>query len=681
MSDMAVRVGCGPMHALSGVRVLDFTRVLAGPHCTMVLADLGADVIKVERPGTGDDTRQWGPPFLAGDAAYYLALNRNKRSVVLDFENSADRDLVRRLAAGADVIVENFRPGVLDRFGLGWDDLRADRLVYCSIPAFGPGPRADEPGYDIVVQALTGFMSITGDPSGEPAKIGVALLDLVTGLYAAIAVLAALETRRHTGESQRVTVPLFDAAVAALANQAANHLIGGIVPRPMGSAHPNLVPYQAFAAADGFVVLAGATDAQFRRLCDVLGLESLGSDPRLATNAGRVAHREVVVAAIARVVATRTVDAWVEACRAAEVPAAPVRDLAALFAAPETTGLIEEITDPVRGLLRLVRSPMSGVGTAASLPAAAPRRAHCRGARPPLGSVTSGGALSAGRRLGGVVLVHEGSGAVGVAGCDGFDERSVMGGRVGAIPRGERTGGEHAPQNPHLNLEQRRSGDLDDLEVQLPVQFPSLCAHGGGIGLVEAVQLDDVGGRGVLHRQFDPDVVERGPNPHGVGVGGVDRLGHVRPAMRMVDDDAGHFEPAKGLPHRGRADVEALGDGALLEGIAGAELALLEHAEDLALDEIDLRKARFRHLVPRVVRRGDRPRPPVRHDAALPSPGIALPTFGCLRPNAPRKLYRSGRRGNGSGPIYHPGPSGAIRGAGCTPGNPGDRRRSWPAST
>ena len=348
--------------------MLDFTRVLAGPHCTMVLADLGADVIKVERPGTGDDTRQWGPPFLAGDAAYYLALNRNKRSVVLDFEDSADRDLARRLAAGADVIVENFRPGVLDRFGLGWDDLRADGLVYCSIPAFGPGPRADEPGYDIVVQALTGFMSITGDPSGEPAKIGVALLDLVTGLYAAIAVLAALETRRHTGESQRVTVPLFDAAVAALANQAANHLIGGIVPRPMGSAHPNLVPYQAFAAADGFVVLAGATDAQFRRLCGVLGLESLGSDPRLATNAGRVAHREVVVAEIARVVVTGTVDSWVEACHAAEVPAAPVRDLAALFAAPETMGLVEEIADPGRGLLRLVRSPMSGVGTTASLP-------------------------------------------------------------------------------------------------------------------------------------------------------------------------------------------------------------------------------------------------------------------------------------------------------------------------
>lgn len=356
------------MHALSGVRVLDFTRVLAGPHCTMVLADLGADVIKVERPGEGDDTRGWGPPFLGGDAAYYLALNRNKRSVALDFTDHDDRGLLQRLAAGADVIVENFRPGVLDRFGLGWDDLRDHDLVYCSIPAFGPGARAHEPGYDIVVQALTGFMSITGDPSGEPAKIGVALLDLITGLYAAIAVQGALETRRRTGSSQRVVVPLFDAAVAALANQAANHLIGGIVPRPMGTAHPNLVPYQAFAAADGFVVIAAATDAQFHRLGRALGLDGLAGDPRLATNPGRVANRGEVVDAIAAVIAADTVDHWMGVCARADVPAAPVRDLAALFAAPETAGLVEEIADPVRGMLRLVRSPMTGVGSTRSLP-------------------------------------------------------------------------------------------------------------------------------------------------------------------------------------------------------------------------------------------------------------------------------------------------------------------------
>lgn len=355
------------MEALPGVRVLDFTRVLAGPHCTMVLADLGADVIKVERPG-GDDTRGWGPPFLGDDAAYYLSLNRNKRSVILDLSDPEDRDLARRLAAGADVVVENFRPGVMDRFGLGWEDLRGNGVVYCSIPAFGPGPRSDEPGYDIVVQALAGFMSITGDPAGEPAKIGVALLDLVTGLYGAVAVLAALEVRRRTGEAQRVVVPLFDAAVAALANQAANHLIGGVVPRPMGSAHPNLVPYQAFSAVDGYVVLAAATDEQFRSLCAVLDLEQVAADPRLAGNAGRVEHREEVVAAVAAVVATGTVDHWLSLCRAADVPAAPVRDLAALFAAPETIGVVEEITDPVRGILRLVRSPIAGVGVDRSTP-------------------------------------------------------------------------------------------------------------------------------------------------------------------------------------------------------------------------------------------------------------------------------------------------------------------------
>ncbi len=356
-----------PESPLAGLKVLDFTRVLAGPQCTMVLADLGADVIKVERPMTGDDTRQWGPPFLGDDAAYYLALNRNKRSVVLDFGDPADIDLARRMATEADVVVENFRPGVLDEFGLGWEDLRSHGLVYCSIPAFGPGPRATEPGYDIVVQALTGFMSITGAPSGEPAKIGVALLDLVAGLYAAVAVLAALERRRTTGEGQRVVVPLFESAVAALTNQAANHLIGGLVPRAMGSAHPNIAPYQAFAASDGHVVLAGANDRLFVRLCGVLGLDAAATDPRFIDNAARVAHRDELIDLIAPVVRARTVQHWAEACRTAGVPAAPVRDLAQVFAAPETAALIEEIPDTVRGAMRLVRSPMLGFTVGPSL--------------------------------------------------------------------------------------------------------------------------------------------------------------------------------------------------------------------------------------------------------------------------------------------------------------------------
>ena len=349
--------------------MLDFTRVLAGPHCTMVLADLGADVIKVERPDGGDDTRSWGPPFRGDDAAYYLALNRNKRSLALDLDNPDDRDLAIRLAAGADVVVENFRPGVLDRFGLGWEDLRSHPLVYCSIPAFGPGPRSAEAGYDIVVQALTGFMSITGAPSGEPAKIGVALLDLIAGLYAAVAVQAALESRRRTGEAQRVVVPLFDAAVAALANQAANHLIGGVVPTAMGSAHPNIVPYQAFSAADGWVVLAGANDKLFRSLCAVLGMDHLSTDPRFADNAARVAHRAQLISLIVPVVARRSVAEWVADCHRAGVPAAPVRDLGELFSAPESAELVEAIPDSARrGVLRLVRSPMLGIERSPSRP-------------------------------------------------------------------------------------------------------------------------------------------------------------------------------------------------------------------------------------------------------------------------------------------------------------------------
>ena len=350
--------GDSPLH---GLKVLDFTRVLAGPHCTMVLADLGADVIKVERPAGGDDTRAWGPPFVGDDAAYYLALNRNKRSVALDLAVPADRDLARRLAAGADVVVENFRPGVMGRFGLGWEDLRTDGIVYCSIPAFGPGPRESEPGYDIAMQALTGFMSITGSADGAPVKIGVALLDLVAGLYAAVGILAALERRRTTGEAQHVVVPLYDTALAGLANQAANHLLGGLVPRPMGSAHPNIAPYQAFAASDGYVVLAGATDGLFRELCAVLGLPELAADARFADNAGRVRHRDALADRIAGVVRTRPVADWVEQCRRAGVPAAPVRGLDEVFAAAETAGLIDTVADPRRGALRLVASPLRGL--------------------------------------------------------------------------------------------------------------------------------------------------------------------------------------------------------------------------------------------------------------------------------------------------------------------------------
>lgn len=327
----------------------------------MMLGDLGADVIKVERPGLGDDTRQWGPPFLEGDAAYYLSVNRNKRSVALDLGDDEDRDLAFRLAREADVVIENFRPGLLDRFGLGYEDLGEFGLVYCSITAFGPGPKEAEPGYDIAMQALSGYMSITGTPAGEPAKVGVAILDVVTGMYATIAVMAALDLLRQTGESQRITVPLFDASVASLVNQAANFLVGGVVPRPMGTAHPNIVPYQAFAAADGHVVIAAGNDRIFERMCKALGLDHLGHDDRFSTNESRVVNREHLVEEISKIVGAQSVDHWLSALAKARVPAAPVRDLAAVLGSAEAESLLETVPDPHHGDLTLVRNPIMGL--------------------------------------------------------------------------------------------------------------------------------------------------------------------------------------------------------------------------------------------------------------------------------------------------------------------------------
>lgn len=346
---------------LDGIRVLDFTRILAGPHATMLLADLGAEVIKIERPEVGDDTRHWGPPFVDGDAAYYFSVNRSKRSVTLDLTNSTDRTLAHRLATGADVVVENFRPGLMDSFGLGYGDLADSNLVYCSISAFGPGPKESEPGYDIAMQALTGFMSITGPASGEPVKMGVALLDVIAGLYATVGILGALEVRRRSGRSQRIAVPLFDASVAALANQASNYLLGEVVPVPMGTAHPNIVPYQAFPASDGYVVVAAANDRLFRRLCGVVGRPELATDEKFATNGARVANRQQLIEQISGILRTRRVDTWVERLNEARVPVAPVRDLAAVFGAPEAQGVVETLIDPEQGTLRLVRNPISGL--------------------------------------------------------------------------------------------------------------------------------------------------------------------------------------------------------------------------------------------------------------------------------------------------------------------------------
>jgi crotonobetainyl-CoA:carnitine CoA-transferase CaiB-like acyl-CoA transferase len=346
---------------LDGLIVADFSRVLAGPYASMLLGDLGADVIKVERPETGDDTRRWGPPFLGDDAAYFLSLNRNKRSVVLDLSTDDGRGAARRLALSCDVVVENFRPGLMERFGLDHATLSAERpdIVTCSLTAFGEGEgRAARPGYDIIVQAMSGLMSFTGHPGGEPTKVGVALLDVICGLYAASAIQAALVGRAASGRGTRVTVSLFDASVAALVNQAANYLIGGKVPEPMGNQHPNIVPYQLFDAADRPFILAAGNDRLFERTCAVIGRPELAHDERFATNEARVRNRKALIDVLAEAFAPRSADEWLAELSSAAVPCAPVHRLDEVFASAEGEGTLQEVEDPARGAFRLVADPI-----------------------------------------------------------------------------------------------------------------------------------------------------------------------------------------------------------------------------------------------------------------------------------------------------------------------------------
>ena len=348
---------------LSGIRVLDLSRVLAGPLATQILGDLGADVVKIERPEEGDDTRHWGPPFVGSDAAYYLSLNRNKRSVTVDLKTEEGIDAVRRLASGSDVLIENFRPGLMAELGLAPGDLRraTPSLITCSLRAFNDEvpDAARRPGYDIMVQALSGLMSVTGEPGGEPVKAGVALLDVITGLQAAIGILAALHERDRTGRGRDVSVSLFDASAAAMVNQAANHLIGGIVAGPMGTAHPNICPYQAFHASDRPFILAAGNDRLFRRTCEVVGHTEWADDPRFVTNQDRVRHRDDLVSLFGESFASKTAAEWIEQLEAASVPCAPIRAMDEVFASPEGGALVESVTDPARGTtLRLVRNPI-----------------------------------------------------------------------------------------------------------------------------------------------------------------------------------------------------------------------------------------------------------------------------------------------------------------------------------
>lgn len=347
---------------LQGVRVLDLSRVLAGPYCTQLLADLGADVVKVESP-KGDDTRTWGPPWLGDVSGYYLSVNRGKRSLAVDLKDPRGAELVRRLAAGADLVVENFKVGDLTRFGLDYEAVATanPRAVYVSITGFGQtGPRANEPGYDAALQALTGVMAMTGEEGRPPVKLPVAYIDVLTGLHAAVGALAALRRAAATGQGARLDVSLFDVALASAVNQAQGVLLTGEAPRRLGSGHPSIVPYQSFEAADGALVLAVGNDGQFSRLCGVLGVPAMAADERYATNAARVAHRDEVVGTVARLVAGWKRDDLVAACTAAGVPATPVLTLPEAFADPQAAarGSVVRGTQADGSPVPMVASPL-----------------------------------------------------------------------------------------------------------------------------------------------------------------------------------------------------------------------------------------------------------------------------------------------------------------------------------
>jgi crotonobetainyl-CoA:carnitine CoA-transferase CaiB-like acyl-CoA transferase len=328
--------------ALADLRILDFSRVLAGPFATMLLGDLGAEVIKVERPGTGDETRTWGPPFDEhGDATYFLSVNRNKRSIALDLTVAEDVAAARAMAREADVLVENFRPGLMERVGLGYEDLRSENpaLIYCSITGFGHGEGAKLPGYDLLVQALGGLMSITGPADGEPQKVGVALVDVLAGLFATVGILSALRHRERSGAGQRVDVTLLGALLSALVNQGAAYTVAGAVPRRMGNEHPSITPYELFETGEGQLVIAVGNDRQFSLLCELLGAPELATDQRFATNPARVEHRPELRSKLEQRLASAPAREWAQRLTSARVPAGVVNDLAAAFALAESLGL------------------------------------------------------------------------------------------------------------------------------------------------------------------------------------------------------------------------------------------------------------------------------------------------------------------------------------------------------
>jgi formyl-CoA transferase/CoA:oxalate CoA-transferase len=366
-----------PKPPLDGITILDLTRVLSGPYCTMLLADMGARVIKIEQPNGGDDTRGWGPPFVHGESTYFLSINRNKESVTLDFKKPEGRAILDKLVARADVVVENFRPGVLKKLGLDYESLAGahPRLIHCSISGFGQnGPRSQEPGYDAVIQAEGGLMSITGAADGPPYRVGVAVADIVSGIFAAHGIALALFARERTGRGQRVDIGMLDSIVAVLTYQAGIYFATGDAPGRLGNRHPNIVPYESFTASDADLVVAVGNDGLFRRFCSAIGVEALAADPRFTTNAGRVSHYEALRPAIASQLATQPRDHWMERLSAAGVPCGAVRDLDQVFTDPQLLArqMIATLEHQTAGTIRTTGIPIKLSETSGTVRSAPP---------------------------------------------------------------------------------------------------------------------------------------------------------------------------------------------------------------------------------------------------------------------------------------------------------------------
>ncbi len=358
-----MKVGKKMAGALGGIKVLDLTRVLAGPYCTMILGDLGAEIIKVEAPGGSDDTRYWGPPNTGGESAYYLCANRNKRGITLDLKSAEGKEILTKLIKEADVVIENFKNGTMQKWGFDYESLKRlnPRIIHCSITGFGrTGPYQHLPGYDYIIQAMGGLMSITGSTESGPMKVGVAIADILTGLYAAIGVLAALNERKHSNLGQSVDISLFDSQISALVNVASNYLVSNIIPKRLGNLHPNIVPYQTFPTSDGEMVVAVGNDGQFSKLCTLLGIAELAMDPRFSTNPKRLENREPLIEILSEKMQQKESKEWLHLLNEAGVPAGPINNLQELFHDEQVKvrEMVKEVPHPTAGSVRLVGSPL-----------------------------------------------------------------------------------------------------------------------------------------------------------------------------------------------------------------------------------------------------------------------------------------------------------------------------------